>query len=69
MKRSYTTVVFINSMRPHDAYMHQQTIIGLDNGLSLGWRQATIWTNGGILLIGPLGTNFSEILNEIQTVH
>ena len=24
-----------------------------------------IWTNDGILLIGPLGTNFSEILIEI----
>ena len=37
------------------------TIIGLDNGLSPGWRQAIIWTNAGILVIGPLGTNFSEI--------
>ena len=26
-----------------------------------------IWTNGGILLIGPLGTNFSEILVEFHT--
>ena len=40
-------------------------IIGLDNGLSPGRRQAIIWTNDGILLIGPLGTNFSEILIEI----
>ena len=30
-------------------------------------RQAIIWTNAGILLIGPLGTNFSEILIEILT--
>ena len=37
------------------------TIIGSDNGLSPGRRQAIIWTNAGILLIGPLGTNFSEI--------
>ena len=43
------------------------TIIGLDNGLSPGRRQAIIWTNDGILLIGPLGTNFSEILIGIQT--
>ena len=43
------------------------TIIGSDNGLSPGRRQAIIWTNAGILLIGPLGTNFSEILIEIQT--
>ena len=37
------------------------TIIGSDNGLSPGRRQAIIWPNAGILLIGPLGTNFSEI--------
>ena len=41
------------------------TIIGSDNGLSPGRRQAIIWTNAGILLIGPLETNFSEILIEI----
>ena len=29
------------------------TIIGPDNGLSPGRRQAIIWTNAGILLIGP----------------
>ena len=43
------------------------TIIGSDNGLSPGRRQAIIWTNAGILLIGPLGTNFIEILIGIQT--
>ena len=43
------------------------TIIGSDNGLSPGWRQAIIWTNAGILLIGPLVTNFNEILVRIQT--
>ena len=32
------------------------TIIGSD-----------IWTNADILLIGPLGINFSEILSEIRT--
>ena len=42
------------------------TIISSDNGLSPGRRQAIIWTNAGILLIGPLGTNFSEILVGIQ---
>ena len=36
------------------------TIIGSDNGLSPGRRQAIIWTNAGILLFGPLGTNFSD---------
>ena len=43
------------------------TSIGSDNGLSPGRRQAIIWTNAGILLIWPLGTNFSEILIGIQT--
>ena len=43
------------------------TIIDSDNGLSPERRQANIWTNAGMLLIGPLGTNFSEILIEIQT--
>ena len=43
------------------------TIIGSDNGLSPGRRQAIIWTNDWLLLIGPLGTNFSEILIEILT--
>ena len=42
-------------------------IIGTDNGLSPGRRQAIIWTNAGTLLIGPLGINFSEILIEILT--
>ena len=43
------------------------TIIGSDNGLSPGRRQAIIRTNAGILFIGTLGTNFSEILSEIPT--
>ena len=42
------------------------TIIGSDNGLSPGRRQAIIWANAGILLIRNLGTNFSEILSEIR---
>ena len=44
------------------------TIIGSDNGLSPGRRQAIIRTNAGILLIEPLGTTFSEILIGIQIV-
>ena len=43
------------------------TTIGSDNGLSPGRRQAIIWTNAGMLLIGPLGIKFSEILIEINT--
>ena len=43
------------------------TIIGSDNGLTPARRQAITWTNVGILLIGPIGTNFSEKLIEIHT--
>ena len=42
------------------------TIIGSENGLSPGRHQAIIGTNVGILLIGPLGTNFNEISIEIH---
>ena len=41
------------------------TITGSDNGLSPGRRQDIIRTNAVILLIGPLGTNFSENSIEI----
>ena len=43
------------------------TIIGSENGLSLGRHQTIIWTNAGILLNGTLGSNFSEIWSEIHT--
>ena len=43
------------------------TIIGSDNGLSPGRRQAITWTNGVIMSIGPVGTNFSDILISIHT--
>ena len=45
-------------------YISALTIIASDNGLSPSLCQAIIWTNVRILLIGPLGTNFSEILME-----
>ena len=58
-----------NSLRPSDVYIcvSKLTIIGSDNGLSPGRRQAIIWTNAGILLIRTLWTNFSEILCEINS--
>ena len=37
------------------------TIIGLSPGRRI------IWTSAGIMLIGPLETNFSEISIKIQT--
>ena len=51
-----------------DICVSRVTIIGSDNGLSPGRHQAIIWTTVGILLIGPLGTNFSEISIEIYTL-
>ena len=44
-----------------------EAVIGADDSLSPCQRQSIIWTNAGILLIGPLGTNFSEILIKIYT--
>ena len=46
--------------------MSDLATIGSDNGLSPGPRQAIIWTNARKLLIGPLGTIFSEILIKIH---
>ena len=43
------------------------TIIGSDNGLPPGRRQAIIWNNTGILLSEPIGTNFNEISIDIDT--
>ena len=41
-------------------------IIGSGKGLSPDQCQTIIWTNAGILLIWPLGINFSETLIEIN---
>ena len=49
------------------------TSIGSDNGLPPIRRQAIIWTNAGVLLIGRLRTNFIEIFIEsllsVMTAH
>ena len=39
-------------------------IIGSDDGLSPGRRQAIIWTNAGILLIGSLRTKFNAVQSK-----
>ena len=69
--------VFPNSVNYHDSMIHwgrvthicigKLTIIASDNGSAPGRHQAIIWTNAGILLIGPLGTKFNEISIEIHT--
>ena len=48
-------------------YVSKLTITCSDNGLSPGRREAITPTIAAILLIGPLGTNFSEILIVIYT--
>ena len=48
-------------------WVNKLTMIGSDNGFSPGRRQAIIWNNAGILLIGPLGTNFNETSIEFHT--
>ena len=50
-------------------YVGNLAIIGLDNGLSPGRRQAIIWTNDDKLLTGPLGIPFCEILTFIIQVN
>ena len=50
----------LNSLRPSDAYMRHYNITTLLQIMACR-------VNAGILLIGPLGTNFSEILVEIYT--
>ena len=43
------------------------TTFGSDNGLLPGRHQAIIWTNAGILLIGPSRTNISDNFFEMHT--
>ena len=54
--------LILYSWRPSEHIcVSKLTIIGSDNSLvawSPGRRQAIIWTNTGMLLIGPWGTNF-----------
>ena len=65
---TYYEHVFVNHWgRVTHICVSKLTIIGSDNGLSPGRRQAIIWTNAGILLIGPLRTNFNETSIEIHT--
>ena len=47
----------VNSLRPGDRNL---TIIASGIKAVPGRHQAIIWTNAGILLIGPLQTNFSD---------
>ena len=48
-------------------FVSKLSIIGSDNGLLPDRHQAIIRNKVGILLIGPLGTNFNGIVIEIHT--
>ena len=63
----FNILITLNSLgRVTHICVSKLNITGSDIGLSPDRRQAIIWTNAGILLIGPLGTHFSEILFEIH---
>ena len=71
---SYLVVPFITTWQyclthsgrvTHICVIIKLTIIGSDYGIFLLRCQAIIWIKDGILLIGPLGTNFSIILIKI----
>ena len=68
--QSFANVWFVITLthwgRVTHIWVSKQTIIGSDNSLSPGRRQAIIWINARISLIGTLGTNFSEFLFEIR---
>ena len=66
-QRPFCSILWTHWGRVTHICVGKLTTIGSDNGLSPGRRQAIIWTNDRILLIGPLGTNFSEILIAIET--
>ena len=58
----------ITASRPGRKYVSVNKVnIGSDNDLASVWHQAVLWTNVGVLLLEPLGTNFSEIWNKVQT--
>ena len=57
------------SSTPGDAHMRQKTKpVGSDNDFGPVRRQTIIWTNAGVLLIRPLGTNSSDILINLQKI-
>ena len=68
----YILIIYIYMLLTHwgrvaHICVSKQIIMVSDNGLSPDRRQAIIWTNAGLLLIGLLGTNLSEILIKILT--
>ena len=63
-----SSLLLIHCGRVMHICISKLTVIGSDKSLSPDQRcPAIIWTNAEILLIGPLGTNLSEILIKIHT--
>ena len=63
------SVLWVKPLRQSDAYMHQSTSYHLFRQCLVSWPASShfLWTNAGILLVEPSGTNFSGILIEIHT--
>ena len=53
------------ALRPRERRIYASGILPSLVQIMACRRQAIFWTNAGILLIGPLGTNFNEILIKI----
>ena len=67
LQLSLSDLLLTHSSRVTHICVNKLTIVVWDNGLSPERRQAIIWTNARILLIGPFSRNFSEILIVIHT--
>ena len=68
MPHNFTKIPSIKTHLPLVPHICQwsRSVLVSDNGLSPIRRPAIIWTSPGLLSIGPLGTNYSEILIKIQ---
>ena len=63
----WTVILYLSSYRPFKGSCYSDPSLMLWRMNTFCIRQAIVWTNTGILFIGPSGTNFSEILIEIHT--
>ena len=59
------SVIFVSTQCVSSTWV-DKVIVDPDNGLLHAQHQGIIWTNVGLLLIGPLGTTSNEIWIKIQ---
>ena len=64
-----TQILWTHLGRVTNICVSKWTTIGSDNGLSPGRHRAIIWANAGVLLIGPSGTDFTDILIDLIHFH